>query len=154
MPPIDPFTARCELNTKIRWNRLARNSLAPEFESIGVFATPGTPLVQKYTAPRSVNDPYFDKSDQKFEGKDFDVRISRIKTNGIPELAQTLRHWLQDSPSRYIHIRSYNGATYRMQSVANDDLISTLKNARLIDVVERTAEPRTIVGKINNLLGA
>lgn len=152
MPPHDRKKPRCELSAKVRWNRLARVSLAPELEAIGVFATAGTPVSREDERDNSVNDAYFDESDKKKESKEFDVRISLIKTNGIAELGKTLSLWLQESPSRHVSVRSYDGATYRIQFIADEDMISVLRSARLIDVVERPTEVESITKRINTFL--
>ena len=152
MPPYDRHKLRCELNAKIRWNRLARVSLSPELEAIGIFATSGTPVVRRDATDHSVNDPYFDDSDRGFETREFDVRISRIKTAGVPELGKALKLWLQESDARQITVRSYDGSTYGLQYIEAEDLVSTLQSARLIDVVERPAEVMSITKRINNYL--
>lgn len=144
------YNPRCKLSAKIRWNRLARLSLSSELEAIGIFATSGTPVAPKDEDDSLVNDAYYDPSDRgTTEANQFDVRISRIQTSGIAELANVLRLWANESSLRHINIRSYDGATYRIEFVEEDDLISTLKNARMIDALEQPAEINSVAKQIN-----
>jgi hypothetical protein len=152
MPPYELYKPHCKLSAKIRWNRLARISLSGNFEAIGVYATSGTPVVRKDEDGYSSNDAYYDESDRGIGTNEFDVRISRIQTAEVAELANVLRLWCNESASRHVSIRSHNGATYRIELVKDEDLVSVLKNARLIDVVERQAKAGSLTKKINTFL--
>lgn len=152
MPPSNRFTPPGEFKAKVRWNRLARVSLTPELQSIGVFASSGTLVTRHDESDHSVNDAYYDESDRTASCKEDDVRISRITAVDVAELASALILWSKEVATRHVNIKSHDGSTYRLDFFAEEDLVSTLYNARLIDIVERPVEVSSSSRRIHSFL--